>query len=64
MLFRSAEAFTARIQARGTINEAHWREIEGAYGSEAYQAQDAGGYFAWKERAADEENGGHYSMFL
>lgn len=38
------------LQAGGSIDMQHWYEIDPAYGSEAYQEMDSGGYFAFREK--------------
>ena len=50
-LARRAEEHIAR---GGELNLDRWDEIDPAYGSEEYEVQDAGGYFAFRERQADE----------
>lgn len=45
----------AHVDAGGELADDCWVEIDPAYGSEAYQAADAGGYFAARERHLDRE---------
>jgi len=54
-----ATALAAKIQAAfdagRKINPEHWDEIEPCYGSEAWIAADAGGFFAWEEKRREME---------
>jgi hypothetical protein len=58
---REAAALLARIEAHvaagGALNEAHWDEVDPAYGSAAYQELDAVGYWAARERQAARDAG-------
>lgn len=55
----AAERLCARIEAHvdagGELTDDCWFEIDPAYGSDAYQALDAGGYFAAREQHQDRE---------
>lgn len=50
-----AAALLARVEAHlaagGSLDPAHWVEVDPAYGSAAYQDLDAVGYFRGRERA-------------
>ena len=48
-----AEALADKIRVAGRIDERYWSEMDPAYGSKAYTDMDAGGYFAWRERAEE-----------
>lgn len=45
------------LDSGGALDRDHWGEIDPAYGSEAYQALDAGGYF-WAHEVLREVDAG------
>jgi hypothetical protein len=47
----------AHLEAGGALDFDHWIEIDPAYGSEAYQALDAAGYF-WAQEIVAAADGG------
>ena len=54
-----AEILAAKVEHHlavgGTLNMDHWVEREAAYGTPAWEAQDAGGFYAAQEKAHDIE---------
>lgn len=62
---KAAEALAHKIErhlaAGGKLNMDHWQRVEGAYGSEAWQEEDAGGFYAFQEKRRDMEAEGIYS---
>ena len=52
---RLCARIVAHVDAGGELADDCWVEIDPAYGSAAYQAQDAGGYFSDRERHLERE---------
>jgi hypothetical protein len=52
-----AEALAAKVRTHletgGKLDPAHWREVDPAYGSDAYAELDAVGFFKAREKAED-----------
>jgi len=51
---RLCDSIHTQIAWRHTIDLQHWHEVDPVYGSEAYEALDATGYFRERDRYDDE----------